>query len=512
MVAKRFSFTLAFLGASLGSASAQELMKPLSAIDWLSDTVVAPDTLAPTPAPDDGIAGQLPPNVNVLSLDAPLPDEVGVIEPVDLGLPADLWAQAPASDIAAELSALPTELPPSASRFLRDLLMMKAEAPIDARVDDSLYFARIDKLLAIGHLEDAQTLIDLAPRQDDPRLFRRTFDIALLTGQEGEGCRILDDNPDILPTFPARIFCLARNGKWDVAALTLGTAESLGYLTPEEDALLLKFLDPELFEEDPVPTPTGVPSPLIFRLYDAIGERLATEPLPIAFAEADLRPTVGWKAQLRAAERLTSTGAMTADAFFDKLFERAPAASGGIWDRVDALQKADTALQDRGEVSNSLAKGWTAAKMSGVQAAIAPRWADELSRLRLDGPSRHAAFEIAVLASRPDLAERFVGRSLEDRALLNLLTGQEAILPTQDALSRAVRIGLTQIRPSDHLQFVIETRGAGGAILSALRLIAEGRAGDPNAVSDALTLLKALGLEDLARQTAVELLLEDQSA
>jgi hypothetical protein len=57
--------------------------------------------------------------------------------------------------------------------------------------------------------------------------------VTLLTGTEHDACAILRSQPALAPTLPARVFCLARNGDWNAAVLTLNTARALGDVTPE---------------------------------------------------------------------------------------------------------------------------------------------------------------------------------------------------------------------------------------------------------------------------------------
>ena len=93
--------------------------------------------------------------------------------------------------------------------------------------DGSLLLARIDRLLEIGALEPALALLELAgPAQ--PELFRRWFDIGLLTGRGGPRLRGAARTPAVSPTFPARIFCLARGGDWNAAELTLRLGAGAG--------------------------------------------------------------------------------------------------------------------------------------------------------------------------------------------------------------------------------------------------------------------------------------------
>jgi len=129
-------------------------------------------------------------------------------------------------------------------------MLAEADPPLGAGPDGALFVARVDKLLDLGALEQAKSLIEAAEPDTAP-LFRRWFDVALLTGTEDAACSVVKSTPSIAPTYSARIFCLARNGDWNAAALTLNTHRALGDITAEEDALIARFLDPELFEGEP---------------------------------------------------------------------------------------------------------------------------------------------------------------------------------------------------------------------------------------------------------------------
>ena len=94
----------------------------------------------------------------------------------------------------------------------------------------------------------------------------------------------------------------------------------------------------------PAPNPV---TPLDWKMYEAIGEPLPTEGLPIAFSYAELGPRAGWKAQIEAAERLTRAGTIPPNVILGLYTEREPAASGGVWDRVEAFQDFEAALAAR---------------------------------------------------------------------------------------------------------------------------------------------------------------------
>lgn len=509
MAARTAAFSVIF-GLAAVSAAANETA-PLSAIDWLSNSVEL--EVAEPAEPDEPIAA-VPEEIRVLPLDATVPDNVGVTDGADIGLDPGLWGRSSAAVLARSLAALPVteDAPPSLERFVADLIGARLDPPIDAVVDDSFFLARIDKLLALGHLNTASVLIEEAGATD-PQRFRRAFDIALLNGTETHACRIVEETPDLSPTYPARIFCLARLGQWDVAALTLGNAETLGILTPQEDALLLHFLDPELFEGEPLPQPPRVPSPLLFRLYEAVGERIPTDPLPIAFARADLSDTVGWKARLRAAERLTAAGSLPFESMLEVYQEREPAASGGVFDRVEALQTLlqSTETQGNDRIVRTLPSAWIAAKSAGYEAQFA-RWiAPLLGEMNISNQTQHLAFEIALLAGEAKLAANFANTSTQDQFLLALAEGR-GVSSGSNPLNRAVIRGLSAFGPGATYDALIRDDRQGEALMRALSQLSSGAAGNPDATARSLALLRKLGLEALARQLAVELVLMEGAA
>ena len=79
---------------------------------------------------------------------------------------------------------------------------------------------------------------------------------------------------------------------------------------------------------------------------------------------ADLRGNSGWKAEIEAAERLARTGAVPASRLLGLYTDRRPAASGGVWDRVAAVQALDLALNEGAtqDLVQALPRAWRAAQ------------------------------------------------------------------------------------------------------------------------------------------------------
>jgi hypothetical protein len=480
--------------AAPGFAESRKNRQPLSAIDWLSQPVTAPvETVVPKvvdPAPKKPKIneapvtkeGGLPQNVTVSVLGGPSPDAVGLLSPAQTGFPHALWGLGLTDEAAAALTRADPVGLPALQSLLITILLAEALPPADAGDEGRLLMARLDKLLALGALDQAQALLDAALPAATPELFRRSFDVALLTGNEDRACQALVEAPDLSPTLPSRVFCMARAGDWATAALTLRTAEALETITEDEAALLSRFLDPDLFEEDEVPQPPTPVTPLIWRIYEAIGEPLPTATLPLAFAHADLSERAGWKSQVEAAERLARAGAISPNLLLGLFSQREPAASGGVWDRVDAFQRFDAALQD-----------------------------GDLTKLKLSGDAARIAYDMGLLSpafARPSNSLH-APDDLRGRFLTGLAQGSVKGLTPPDSMARAIAPAFdgTEVALSEDATLLLQQARVGEALLLAMSRIEEGLHGELKRLAEGLALMRKLGLEVTARRTALELLL-----
>lgn len=490
-------------GWGLG-AQAQD---PISAIDWLSDVIQTPqpgigtDDIAPSATVDP---------IDVAPLEDLAIDGVGLLPTSVTGLPSSFWGPTPAATLADLMRAQDTAMPLPARRFLKRILLAELEPPVDTGPDHTLFLARLDTLLAFGALPDAQALVERAGVSDDPQVFRRWFDISLLRGDEGRACATLRAVPDIAPTFSARIFCLARNNDWPAAALSLETARALGYVSEAEDLLMARFLDPELFEGIPLAKPPLPMTPLSYRMLSALGEAPPARGLPLAFNHAQLAPTQGWKPRLEAAERLARTGGVTGGQLFALYTERNPAASGGLWDRVAAVQAFDLALLsgDVAAVEATLSPAMEMMARVGLTEVFADYYGTRVARLPLTGSARALAEHMVLLTPE---AETYAAR-IEDPLLAALAQGRAPQLEPPTALRAAVSAAFDA--PTGPLPISYErliTSGQfGHATLRALTAL-DGSA-DPDDAGTALRVLRILGFEQTAREIALALVLREGQA
>jgi hypothetical protein len=497
---------LAFVVLGL-PASAEE---PLSAIDWLSQSVRdKPVVTTPQVEITDGVDTS---EITVTSLDAIRKDSVGLLPSSVSGLPRDFWGNSSADTIAALISRQSTDSLPEILSLLYTILLAEVDAPITDGDGPNLLLARVDKLLDLGALDQAQALLERAG-PDEAEVFRRWFDVSLLTGHEDHACTAMRAAPGFAPTLQARVFCLARNGDWNAAALTLATGETLAFISREDADLMARFLDPGMFEGEPdLPPPTRL-TPLNFTMREAIAQPRPNGALPLAFVNADLKSSAPWRKQMEAAERLVRSQALSANHLIDLYTERQAAASGGIWDRVESVQSFDVALLsgDKAAISDNLQPAYLAMKEIAIEVPFALYYGERLNDLGLNNVDLHSGFEIALLSDGYEAAAReFQTADIKDKFLQGLAKGNVAGLNPPGTLGDAISGAFLDPMPSGQLQNLLTENKLGEAILRAMLLLKDEAFADPGDIRAALSAFRAVGLEDEARRVAIQLLLLDR--
>lgn len=492
---------------------------PLSAIDWLSQSVATPAPSgkpqpqggAPTPAP--GQPAWPPATIGAAPLAPETHAQPGLVAPERSGLPADLWGKSPSDALARQIAEVRSDTLPAIQSLLTSILVARLQPPADGDPQGTLFLARVDKLLDIGALDPALALLeDLdAPT---PEEFRRWFDISLLVGQEDRACEVMVKTPHIAPTLQARIFCLAREGDWQAAAISLRTGQALGLIAADEADLLARFLDPELFEgEPPLPLPPH-PSPLSFRMLEAIDQPVPTATLPLAFAQADLRSNTGWKARIEAGERLARTGAIPPNRLLGLYTEQRPAASGGVWNRAAAVQGIEAALSggDKAALGAALPGAWHLMQDQGLEVPFAQLFGPAIAGARLDGALGKSALTIGLLSDDARGVARNASWHTDklDPALrfqVALATASDLPPEPTDPATAAIRDAFAGLPLDERFTTLLDDGRQGEAVLRALTMLSASAAGDQRDTTAALALLRHVGLDRAARRIAAELLI-----
>ncbi len=524
------------LAGQAGSVSAQEA-GPLSVIDWLSQEPPLPLPDAPRGAGSGARSGTvegalpgLPAGTGVASDDPPVTDSAKApavdVQPLDgaadrgavgllpgsvTGLPADLWRNSDADRLARRIRDIDLGETPALKALFLSLLLAEARPPRTASEPDTLLLARLDRLIEEGAVDPAHALVERAG-PETPALFARWFDTSLLLGRSRAACDAVRARPALAEDPAVQIFCLARAGDWDTAYLLLGSARALGTLSEPKAQLLERFLGDGEDVPQAVLPPSTNPGVLEVVLNGAIGEPIPTAALPRSFAVADLDGDQGWKAQLEAAERLARAGALPENRLLAIYTDRLPAASGGVWDRVEALQRFETALRtgDPGAVTRALPRAWAAMGETGLRVPFARLFAEDLLRLPLTGPSRALALRLGLLSP---LYETIADRAEAADPGLGFAASVARGDPDPDLAraprDRAILAGFAAPELSAELQSLLDRGRLGEAILAGMARFRSGAEGNLADLTGALALFRAVGLEDTARSATLQLLLSE---
>ena len=499
------------------AAHAQDPGAPLSAIDWLERAMAAPlpqtsTPQAPAVSPEDTTISLPSPHLDEIST-APLGsselETTGLFTAERVGLPRALWGPTPTEDIISAIINLPSDTMPAAALLSLRLLMAEFAPPLQniPETRGAVLLARVDKLVELGALEQAGQLIDAAP-ETSAALNARAFDIALLLGEEDRACAHMSGQIAAQHSHSAQIFCMARRGDWQGAYSSLQVGRTLGLLDKTEAALLTRFLEEEE-QEGQIPQPQQI-TPLGWRIMEALGDPVTTASLPVAFAHADLRGTSGWRSQLDAAERLTRAGVLQPNRLLGLYTQRRAAASGGLWERVRIIQQLDRAIQQRNDaaISSALIEAWPLFEAVELEVALAQMKVGALSNATLSGPAAEIMWQMLLLSQEHNarIAELAPDTGL-GRFIMDLARGADVSSLSNSSMAGAIHTAFNHSNLPPQVQDQLDAGAVGLTLLGALSLIADGTAGDLHAATLGLQRLRALGLDQIARQIAIELLL-----
>lgn len=482
---------------------------PLSAVDWLSESVKIRQNPLNTEQSTEPTEGVLTEVISVSPLEQTQKDAVGLVPAGQAGFPSDFWGDSSALRLKALIRHIHPNGLPETTNLFQNILLTEFQAPLGSGPNAVLLLARLDRLLEAGALEQAEALLEHAG-PDEAELFRRYFDVSLLIQRAEESCRRMLQHPAFAPTLPARIFCLARGGDWNAAALTLATGQALGKIDADEADLLARFLDPELFEGEPDLPPPDRLTPLAFVMREAIHQPRPHGTLPLAFLHLDLQNQAGWKTRLLATERLVASQAFPANMLSDVYLEGKASASGGVWERVRSVQQLGSVIsgEDPDQIGKALEHAYDQMQSADLLLPLAQLYAEPLSRFDLSGTAKEKQFHLALLHQNFEtLEKRFSADTPKDEFLHKLASGAYAELHPENDLQAAIKAGLLPDNDSTHLGEMIRAGQTGEAVLRAIDLLKAGKSSDPGDISTALSTLVLAGLENSAQRIALQLLI-----
>ncbi len=506
------------LSILLLSAQAAFAEAPLSAIEWLSESLSQPPNFVIVPpSRQNSVFGN---NITSSSLDLVSRDAAGLLPPSVTGLPVRLWGEMQADQVILALQDHKTSGVPELRILFRNLLLAQADPPlgVDARISPLL--TRIELLMEIGALDEAETLIELAG-VTEPKIFAKWFDLAIMANRTRAVCAALAKLPELSDDITTRVVCLARGGDWNAAAITLSLSASIGDLEPLREELLIRFLDPELFNHDQetaIPTPL---TPIDFALREALGLPRPS-PLPLMYLGVDLKLNVPQRRRMEAAEQLVKTAAIPTSLLFAAYRGGRPASSGGIWERSNVVQQLDRALIENDDVAlaDAITQAYQEMANVGLLSALAAEYSDALAHY----PKSQALNKVSAMVQTLLLLQGIpvsawvetVEADTDKMEMARVLASRIPVLglsPYDDPMLNAIFAAFSdQIPPLSEFSYnleLIDNGNIGAAILVSLGLLANGVDGASANIYEGLFLLRKAGQDDAARRVAIQLLLTE---
>ena len=487
---------------------------PLSAIDWLDEqrlglvTEPGQNQIKPSEPPVSSSVNR--PDIEVSTLSEIQSDSVGLLPPSVTGFPLTMWHNSSTKDLVTLLGNVPVSHNPAIQSLTLRVLLAEGDAPSDSEGKFTFFAARLKKLIDYGAIDPALALVERAAPLPAP-LVPLLFDLSLLSDTLQPAC---DQVLQLGPSYPhddARIYCLARRGDWLTATLMLDTTSALGTISARKTALIQLFLEDEAFDTLAIQLPpSSAPTPLEFRLYEAIGEPLTAASLPRAFAVSDLSGEHGWKAQLQAAERLIEFGALGDNRFLGIYTDNEPAASGGIWDRISVIQNLDQALLDENgsAIALNLDEAWQLLGETPLAAPIARIFSARLLSAELSSGGAQLAAKIALLSPSYETAAQIISpMSEQDAFLVSIATGNFSTFSPKSEFEKTIQDAFNDPRVPYSVNQLMSQGKLGEVILNAMIQFEKGASGDLQDLLEALSTLRLIGLEDTARRATLALVL-----
>ena len=191
------------------------------------------------------------------------------------------------------------------------------------------------------------------------------------------------------------------------------------------------------------------------------------------------------------------------------------AASGGIWDRVEALQRFETALTtaDPTAVSSSLIRVWPQMRTAGLLVPFSNLFASRLQTLPLTARAATIAGYAALLSDAYETGAVQLADADDPnlRFLASIAAGEapDRIVPD---IPHAAALSTAWSQPpaaASELADLPAQNRLGEALLRTIDRFDTGAEGNGPALTEALSTLRAFGLEDTARRAGLQLAILD---
>lgn len=436
-------------------------------------------------------------------------DAVGLIPSGVSGFPNDLWASSKVETIREKISNLDPNMIPAALELFFILLLAEAKPPWDSSGEGKLFLSRVDKLIEYGALEQANELMERSGGVGNEFDTRR-FDIALLTDTEHVPCSGIKSKAIKAPSFSHQIYCFVRLGEWKNAVLVFEAAKTIGDFTPQEEQIVTIFLFPELAlsignqEFDKL-------TPLFFRMLKDSGFYNYHQNIKPSLAYHLKNSSPEWRTRIESLEKLVRSNSLPFETMLVAYTESKPPSIDGVWERVrvvQALEKA-IALQNTLEIKDLFLQGFSLMEDVGLSVHyteyFVPRVLPHIIEFGRIAPSYY--FPAILYDFTVEEIELMSPSNREENLLYALRTGDLAKATPSTPLEQGIISGLTKTSsPKDALSNMAIKGKFGEALLDILFILQDVNQASPNEIGRAIAGLTSLGLQQTAREVAIQIL------
>lgn len=435
-------------------------------------------------------------------------DAVGLIPSGVSGFPNNLWGSSRLNVIQNKISNIQDSLVPAALELFYVLLLAEANPTWDSSGEGELFLARVDKLIELGALEQANELMDRSGGKGKELDIRR-FDIALLTNTEHIPCSGIKNKTIEVPSYTHQIYCFVRLGEWKNAELVFEAAKTIGDFTSQEEQIVTIFLFPELALS--IANQEFVQlTPLLFRMLKDSGFYFYHHDIKpsLAFHLKDSSPE--WKSRIESLEKLVRSNSQPFESLLVAYTESKPSSADGVWERVRLIQALEKAIvmQDTINIKELFLNGYFLMEQEGLSVKyieyFIPRIIPHIVEFGRIAPGHYSP---AILFPFPleDL-EIISPSNREENFLFSLRSGNlENAIPSTP-LQQGIISGLTETDLEDDLVVMANQGKFGEAVLEILAILQNVNQTSPNEIRRALAGLTVLGLEQIAREISIQIL------
>ena len=470
---------------------------PLSAIDWLSKEN---SKFQKSLIDEKNTETENTNDIKVSTLASNEYQAIGLLPIYVTGIPTTIWRSSSFDDLVYSFKTMPIFKYSPIQELVYSLLLAEARPPLNEPKRYAFLEARLNTLLNYGAVDPAIALIERASPLPE-RMIPLLFDISLLSSNNFPICDPIFQNTKNRELQAELIYCYARKGDWLTAHLILKTGEVLEDLNVREVSLLDRYLEVDFnVDLNALLPPPELITPLEYRLYEAIGEPIPAEYLPIQYSQSDLSGENGWRAQVVAAERLSLTGAIPENQILGVYTSNNPGVSGGMWERVKVVQDLDFALEHEEDFEHYFQNAWRVFKKTDQITVFAKLFGLRVFEKNLSVKSREIAANLLLLTNNFRLTKGYWNSS---DIRFGLTTGDFSQVKASNEIEKIILKVFTE--PS--IPFLVEQKlnqgKLGEVILNALLQFETGIDGNLKDFSESLSTLNLIGLDNTARRAAL---------